>query len=137
MSQTRQGRCLCGAVNFKVHGQLRDVIACHCIQCRKQTGHYWAATSARTDDISLEGGDNLTWFTSSPGYKRGFCKTCGSALFWEREGAGRWSIGGGAFDNPTGLKLAAHIYCADKGDYYEIGDETTHFPYDETSVTVA
>ena len=29
----------------------------------------------------------------------------------------------GAFDKPTGTKLAIHIFAADKGDYYEIGDD--------------
>ena len=28
----------------------------------------------------------------------------------------------GAFDTPTGVNLALHIYVADKGDYYEIAD---------------
>ena len=36
----KTGSCLCGAVSFKVHGALRQTIACHCIQCRKQTGSY-------------------------------------------------------------------------------------------------
>jgi hypothetical protein len=27
-----------------------------------------------------------------------------------------------AFDGPTGVKLARHIFVADKGDYYEIAD---------------
>ena len=29
----------------------------------------------------------------------------------------------GAFDQPTGARLAKHIFTADKGDYYEIGDD--------------
>ena len=28
----------------------------------------------------------------------------------------------GAFDKPTGTRIAKHIFVADKGDYYEIGD---------------
>lgn len=28
----------------------------------------------------------------------------------------------GAFDGPTGTTLAKHIFVAEKGDYYEIGD---------------
>jgi hypothetical protein len=28
----------------------------------------------------------------------------------------------GAFDEPTGTKLAVHIFVADKGDYYDIAD---------------
>jgi hypothetical protein len=29
----------------------------------------------------------------------------------------------GALDQPTQLKLARHIFVADKGDYYDITDE--------------
>ncbi len=42
----KTGSCLCGAVAFEIRGELRPVIACHCIQCRKQTGNYMSATAA-------------------------------------------------------------------------------------------
>ncbi|MDB3912880.1 GFA family protein, partial [Paracoccaceae bacterium] len=42
---TITGSCECGAVVFELSGKLRDVVACHCGQCRKTSGHYWAATS--------------------------------------------------------------------------------------------
>jgi len=33
----------------------------------------------------------------------------------------------GAFDQPTGLKIGVHIFCADKGDYYEIADDAPQY----------
>ncbi len=33
----------------------------------------------------------------------------------------------GAFDTPTNTHLAVHIFVADKGDYYEVGDSVTQF----------
>ncbi|WP_127562344.1 GFA family protein [Nioella ostreopsis] len=111
------GSCLCGAVHFIVTGPLRPVIACHCSQCRKTSGHHVAATSARRDRIAVTG--EVTWFQSSATARRGFCATCGSNLFWD--GAGEnLSIFAGSLDGATGLKIAGHIFCADKGDYYEI-----------------
>jgi hypothetical protein len=53
--------------------------------------------------------------------RRGFCATCGSNLFWDA-GTERVSIFAGTLDAPTGLRLAGHIFCADKGDYYELAD---------------
>ena len=44
----KTGSCLCGAVRFEVHGPLRPVLACHCIQCRRQTGNYMSATACGT-----------------------------------------------------------------------------------------
>lgn len=128
MSITGRGACLCGAVSFETSGKLGSVTACHCSQCRKQSGHIWASTHVEEADIVIEGADNLTWYMSTPGYKRGFCKTCGSALFWKREGSDYLSVGAGTFAAPTGLKLARNIYCTDKGDYYDMTDDLPQFP---------
>jgi hypothetical protein len=54
--------------------------------------------------------------------RRGFCRTCGSALFWDPIARDRIAVAMGAFDGPTDTALAMHIYVADKGDYYEIAD---------------
>jgi hypothetical protein len=113
------GSCLCGAVHYRVSGPLRPVIACHCAQCRKASGHHVAATSAPRNAVEVTG--DVTWFRSSDRARRGFCPICGSNLFWDGPGA-NLSIFAGTLDAPTGLQLAGHIYCADKGDYYEIAD---------------
>ncbi|MEM9231434.1 MAG: GFA family protein [Pseudomonadota bacterium] len=114
----REGGCLCGAIRFVTWGDLRPVIGCHCVQCRKTSGHYVAATSVRRSDLTVTG--PVAWYQSSAHAKRGFCGTCGSSLFWEGEMSDRVSIHAGAFDGPTGLRLAGHIFVADKGDYYTI-----------------
>ena len=114
-----KGSCLCGAVTFVVSGDLRPVVACHCQQCRKSSGHYFAATSAHRKDVDIQG--SVGWFQASQIARRGFCATCGSNLFWDGPGQ-NLSILAGCLDGQTGLKLVGHIYCADKGDYYEITD---------------
>ena len=35
----KTGSCLCGGVAFEMRGQLKAITACHCTQCRKQTGN--------------------------------------------------------------------------------------------------
>ncbi len=118
-----RGSCLCGACTYEVLGPLRNVIACHCSQCRKQTGHYLAATSARLADFKLLRSDSLRWYRASPAAQRGFCATCGSTLFWQADGREEISIAAGSLDGPTGLTIEGHIFCADRGDYYTIPDE--------------
>ena len=127
MSEDHSGHCLCGVVRFRTRGRLRDVIACHCNQCRRQTGHFYAATNVLDEGLAVEGGDNVTWYRASDTASRGFCRTCGSALFWKSDGSDYTSIMAGAFDQPTGLKIGVHIFCADKGDYYEIDDGAPQF----------
>lgn len=127
MQDIHTGKCLCGAVRFETKGELREVIACHCSQCRRQTGLYYAATNVADDRLTVEGAENVTWYRASDEASRGFCRTCGSALFWKADGRGYTSILAGSFDLPTGLKIGVHIFCADKGDFYEINDDAPQF----------
>jgi hypothetical protein len=113
-----RGSCLCRDVVFEVEPPLRDVVACHCRQCRKTSGHYWAASSVPLDRFRLIEDRGLRWFRSSPGAQRGFCGRCGASLFWQPEGEGRMSFAPGALEGPTGLALVEHIFVQDAGDYY-------------------
>ena len=95
-----KGSCLCGSVTYEVRGELRPVIACHCTQCRKTTGHFMAATSTTRDDLIVTKSDGLAWYRSSDTARRAFCKTCGSTLFWEADGDATISIAAGTLDGP-------------------------------------
>jgi hypothetical protein len=117
----KTGSCLCGAVAYTVSGPLRPVVACHCSQCRKTSGHYVAATQCAAADIRIEG-ETLTWFASSPAAERGFCSRCGSNLFWRRFDGETISVWAGSLDGETGLKLVAQIHAESKGDYYDLPD---------------
>ena len=116
----KTGSCLCGAVRYAVKGALRPVIACHCIQCRKQTGSYMLATAADNADLRMLDDTELAWYRSSETAQRGFCRQCGSVLFWKRDGAAYTAITAGSIDGATGVPLDGHIHCDTAGDYYEI-----------------
>jgi hypothetical protein len=119
---TLKGSCLCGAVSFELSGPLAAPTACHCSQCRRQSGHYWASTEVQRAALTLRGGDAVRWYQASDQARRGFCATCGSFLFWDPLAQDRIAIAMGAFEQPTGARLERHIYVADKGDYYDIAD---------------
>jgi hypothetical protein len=128
-----QGGCLCGGVRYQARSALRDVIACHCSQCRKTGGHFVAATSVPSEDLQLTASSTLRWYRSSPGAERGFCTRCGGNLFWRQTAADSQytSIMAGTLDPPTGLRIVQHIFTADKSDYYEIDDgapQSAHWP---------
>lgn len=121
------GSCLCGAVTYTVHAPLERVSPCHCTQCRKQSGHFAAYVQiANRDKVEIEGRENVTWYNASEDASRGFCKTCGSQLFWvpntATTGRRSWDVTGGTLDTPSGIKCDKHIFVADKGDYYDIAD---------------
>jgi hypothetical protein len=117
-----KGSCLCGAVSFEVNADLPPPDACHCTQCRKQSGHYFVSTDLPRSQVSILGAEKVTWFRSSEKVRRGFCSTCGSPLFWDPIHKDFIGIAMGAFDKPTDTKLRIHIFVAEKGDYYEITD---------------
>lgn len=136
MSEIHSGACLCGAVRFETKGPLRGVVYCHCSQCRKQSGHFFAATNVPDSRLSISGGDNLSWYAASPSARRGFCRTCGSILFWKHKDLDYHSVLAGAFDRPSGLEGECHIFVADKGDYYSIDDGLPQFERSTSSVVV-
>ncbi len=116
------GGCLCGAVRYEVRGELRPVVYCHCAQCRKTSGNYVAATACDADDLIMLADTALQWYASSPQAERGFCRDCGSNLFWRATDRKQVSIMAGAIDTPTGLKGIAHIFVGNASDYLTIGD---------------
>lgn len=116
----RTASCLCGGVAFELRGPLADAIACHCGQCRKQTGNYWTSTHTADADLHFIKQESLAWYRSSPNAQRGFCNQCGSTLFWKTDGSKITSVCVGAIDGKSGVALAGHIFVADAGDYYEI-----------------
>lgn len=119
---THRGSCLCGAVRIEIDGELRGPDACHCSQCRKVSGHYWASTDVPDAQLRISGEGQVSWFRSSVNVMRGFCATCGSALFWKPLLRDFTAVAMGALESPTGTRLAKHIFTADKGDYYTIAD---------------
>src|SRR5215467_14718850 len=99
----KTGSCLCGAVAFEITGPLRSVIACHCHQCRKQTGTYMSSTAVKDEQFRLTETRGLKWYRSSNTGRRGFCEQCGSVLFWKGDGYDYIAIAAGSIDGKLGV----------------------------------
>jgi hypothetical protein len=120
------GRCLCGAVRYEVRGPLRDVLLCHCIECRRAHGSVGAYSATKVEDLVLVSDDALRWVDSPESdhdARRGFCAECGSSLFWQGAGLERIGIAAGTLDRPTALRVAAHIYTHQAGDWDELPED--------------
>lgn len=125
---TLGGGCLCGAVRFTLAERPAGVSNCHCGQCRRFHGHIGAYVSLPQDAVAIAAGDALAWYQSSAVGRRGFCRTCGSSLFWRGEGSQEIEIAAGCLDQPTGLRTLRHAFVASKADYYEITDDLPQHP---------
>lgn len=120
-----KGSCLCGEIRIEVEDGLElQPQACHCTQCRKQTGHFLAAVNVKRDSLTVHGSEYISWYQSSEDVRRGFCRKCGSTLFWDAqlEGYEYIAIAMGLIDGPSGTQFSKHTFVGDKGDYYELDD---------------
>jgi hypothetical protein len=122
-----KGGCLCGRVRYEVRGPLRDVVNCHCSMCQRLHGNFGPHTKARKVNITITRDDGLAWYKSSEIAQRGFCRDCGSSLFWEPFELDATGIIAGSLDQPTNLKTIGHIFVGEKADFYEIDDDLPRF----------
>lgn len=122
-----EGGCLCGAVRYAVKGPLRDVVNCHCSMCQRLHGTFGPHSKALKVNITITRGDGLAWYKSSDIARRGYCRDCGSSLFWEPFEQDATGIVAGSLDTPTGLKTIGHIFVGEKSDYYQITDDLPQF----------
>jgi hypothetical protein len=113
------GRCLCGGIEYRVNGPLRDVYNCHCYRCRRFTGHHMAATAADATVVQIvDASELLTWYRV-PEAAYAFCRRCGSSLFWRSDQTpDRLSICAGTLDPPTGLTTVQAWWVSEASDYH-------------------
>ena len=81
-----------------------------------------AASATLKENLVLVSDQGLSWYQSSASARRGFCKRCGSSLFWSPASGSYMSIMAGTLDQPTGIEASEHIYVEFKADYYELED---------------
>jgi len=114
---------LCRAVRFTATAETHDVSACHCSMCRR-----WSGGVLLFQDVigapEFEGRDNIGVYKSSEWGERGFCKTCGSSLYWKVAGKDHYTLAAGCFDDASQLRFATEIYIEDKPAYYDFSNDT-------------
>ena len=76
------GSCLCGGVRYEIAGTLSGTLNCHCTMCRKAHGAAFRSRARvnAADFRWVQGEELVTYYESSPGTHRGFCRVCGSPL---------------------------------------------------------
>jgi hypothetical protein len=131
------GGCLCGAVRYVARGPLRDVVYCHCSQCRKQTGLYYAATAVDKSNLTIADESTLRWYAASEFALRGFCGTCGSVLFWKAHSTAHIAILAGSLDDPSVLKATSHICTEGRPSFYALCDGLPQYPHDAPGLDIA
>ncbi len=118
-----KGQCLCGSVTFEAKDIETGIHACHCSMCRRWNGG--PAMASSVGSVVFTGEENIVRYPSSDWAERGFCKLCGSNLFYFLK-PDRYIIGTGMF-NEQPFELTGEIYCENKpGGYNFAGDHPRH-----------
>ena len=118
-----KGSCLCKAVSLSTTSTNNKVGACHCGMCRKWGGSSLLVVDCGSD-VSFTGEENITVYESSEWGERGFCKLCGSHLFYRFKQNNQYHIPAGIFDNREGLVFDHQIFIDEKPEYYSFANET-------------
>ncbi len=119
----RTGSCLCGAVSITANSPSNKVGACHCGMCRKWGGGPYMEIDCGTD-VSFKGEENITVYNSSDWAERGFCKICGSHLFYRLKESQQHMIAVGLFDNQDNLDFESQVFIDKKPSFYSFSNKT-------------
>ena len=124
------GSCLCGGIRYEISGKLTGALNCHCSMCCKAHGAAFRSRArARAADFRFVTGEHLlTFFESSPGTRRGFCRVCGSPIV-SRFDADPSVLGLplGALDDDPGVRPQMHVYVASRAPWFTITDDLPQF----------
>jgi hypothetical protein len=94
------GGCQCGAVRYHATTMLDNSHLCHCRMCQKAVGNIFAALVAAPKDAITWTRGQPSIFMSSEHVERGFCKQCGTPLFYNDVTNDRTNFTIGSLDHP-------------------------------------
>lgn len=118
-----KGSCLCGQVKIEAASVSPDVGACHCDMCRNWGGGPLMAVDCGTD-VTFTGQENIASYVSSEWAERGFCKLCGSHLFYKLSQTDQHIMPTGLFDDKSGFIFDHQVFIDEKPEYYHFGNKT-------------
>jgi hypothetical protein len=99
--------------------------------CRKAHGSAFRAraTVKATDFAFIQGSELVTFYESSPGNRRGFCRACGSPVVSRFDAhPDDYGLPLGALDDDPGIRPTLHVHAASKAPWFTITDDLPQLP---------
>lgn len=122
----REGGCLCGAVKIIASQASNHVGACHCGSCRKWGGGPFVEIECGAE-VEFSNEDSITVYNSSDWAERGFCKQCGTHLFYRMKESRDHYMPVGLFEDDSDLMFAGQVFIDEKPPYYNFVEKTQNF----------
>jgi len=127
------GRCLCGAVSFTAEAE-PGLHVCHCSMCRRWAGGPSFSTEASS--VQFNGEENIQRYNSSDWGERGFCRQCGSSLFYRLKEPDQYILNMGAVDDQSPFTIASEIFIDEKPPGYDLAGKHPRLTGEEFLATV-
>ncbi len=117
------GRCLCGAIRYRLEGEPIVFQYCHCSRCRKVSGSAHSANiMIRPEQLSwLQGEEFLQSYIpeNTRHFATSFCKQCGASMPWLAKTGQAMVVPAGSLDEDPGYKPVQNIFWDSKSDWYQ------------------
>ena len=130
------GSCLCGKTAIHSSDADRHFEACHCGMCRN-----WAGSPAMVirggSNVAIEGEEYVQIFESSDWAERGFCRVCGTHLFYRLKESMQYMLPVGLFGTVDSFVFEKEIYVDSKPDFYCFGNEVEKLTEEEVEAQFA
>lgn len=127
-----EGGCNCGAVRYQIGGKVMGVAACHCTNCRKQSGAAYSVNMVvKSADMTVEG--TLSSYTdndteSGQPVNRDFCGKCGSPIRSVPSAMPQIAVVKvGTLDAPDAYAPKVHIWTRSAVPWANIPDDAIRF----------
>lgn len=120
------GGCLCGAVKYTANLK-SGAGACHCSMCRKWSAGPFMSAHAN-GKVEFQGSEHISEYQSSEWAARGFCKSCGSNLYYHLKPRpevpdGEYILSAGTVDDQSILTFDHEVYVDGAPGWYRFDDE--------------
>jgi len=124
-----KGKCLCGAVEFELGGEIPNLYQCHCSLCRKVTGS--SANAAFRIGANqfhwTRGEQQISEYVTDTGFKSHFCGVCGSPLpNLTRDDSAYW-VPVGLLEDSAEIELVAHLFVGSRAAWDIVADGVRQF----------
>lgn len=129
-SNYQTGSCLCGAVRLKAAIASDSVDACHCSMCRQWGGGPFMALEC-DGEVQIEGEEHVSTFASSEWAERGFCKQCGTHLFYRLREQHHYAFPVGLFGDAQQWRFKSQIFVDEKPSWYAFANDTKNLTGEE------
>lgn len=135
MAQSQErlsGRCNCGAVRYILTAAPLAVAACHCSNCRRQSGAAFSVNLiARADAMEIEGALSAYLDAdteSGQPVERQFCGACGSPIRSVPQASPKIvAVKAGTLDQPEAFAPGMHIWTSSALPWVQIPPDLPRF----------